>query len=141
MKINRKKNKKQYIAVLVLKQERSYNIISKHKITDITENFISVKINNKLQNFLYDITKPNLIKNLLNIYYIDINTRKQVSFKSSKEKLDGNLLDLVISKHIIRDMIKSTEGNSIKDQIWYLIVGGMLGGIIGGLIGYIIAII
>ena len=130
------KKLKKYFLVIVARQEGSYNYIKQIPLTLNNEKIKDV--NGKI--LVFDISKPNIIRNNCNYYYVDIITRQQIFFESDYEKIDGNLLDIIIHDQIITQIIKSVEGNPIKDMLGYILGSLILGGVIGALIGYIIAL-
>lgn len=135
------RNKKRYIVIRLVRQEGSYCYHSQFEIPFDTK----ANIEYKKKTYIIDITKPNLIKGNNVIYYVDSSNRQQVKYKQIEydenyKEINADLLDKIVSNHVVSDIIGNIEGNKLKNQLWYILGGLLFGCLLGGCIGYIVGI-
>ena len=124
--------KKKYIAVFLVKEQGTYSVLKLRRF----------KPNNKVLQFTkgnshsLDISFPTYLKGLKLYYFIDIK-KGQLRFKDSKDKVNPELLDMVLKQSIVRQLTATLTSN-LTGQILNIIIGLCIGlpiGIIAG--GYL----
>lgn len=124
--------KKRYLAVFLVKEQNSYNIDGK-KFFNPSESTIEYKGNT----YIINSANQTLSKGITLIFYISIDTKKQLLFyKTDKSnEIDTEIVDLVMSKKIIKQLTSELGGIDFKSIILYMIIGLTIGGMFGYIIG------
>lgn len=118
--------KKKYIAVFLVKENESYEIINKKRFKAKAE---TVHYNNEA----YPISiKTKTYSFGLNIFFFfEIESKKQLVFLSNKDSFLGSkALDLALAKKIIPDLTMDLTDTSFKKNIMNLILGALIGGML-----------
>lgn len=123
--------KKRYIAVFLIKEQNTYTIIDK-KIFNPTLDSIEHKSNT----YIINSGNPTFSKGLNLFFFIDRDSKKQLLFvKNKSEGNDTEIIDLIMSKKIIKQLTSELGGIDFKTILLYLAIGLSLGGMIGYIIG------
>jgi len=126
------KKRKRYIGIFLLKEQNTYNIIGK-KLFNPTLDTVEYKNNT----YIINPSTPTYSKGLNLLFFFDIVSKKQLLFgKNVNPESDTEIIDLIMSKKIIKQLTSELGGLDFKQILMYLIfglaIGGMLGYIIGG---------
>lgn len=123
--------KKKYIAVFLIREQNTYTIVSK-KYFNPTKDSIQFRSNT----YIISSANPTYTKGTKLLYFIDVNSKKQLLFvKNKTNEIDSEIIDLIMSKKIIKQLTSELGGVDITSILLYLVVGLTIGGLIGYLIG------
>lgn len=124
--------KKKYIAVFMLKEQNSYTIQKKKKI-DFLENKITFRNNS----YIYNISIPSFSRGLKQYFCFDINkTNGHLVFVKNKNNLiTPEIIDMICSKHTIKDLTTNLTDTAFKVNMMMVIIGLIIGGLIGWIAG------
>lgn len=123
--------RKKYLAVFLIKEQESYTIVGK-KFFNPTINSIEFQSNT----YLINTSTPTYTKGLKLFFFMDISSKNQLLFVKTKgKKVDTEIVDLIMSKKIIKQLTSELGNTDFKTIILYLIIGLTIGGLIGYLIG------
>lgn len=123
--------KKRYIAIFLIKEQNTYSIIGK-KLFNPTTTPIQFRSNS----YIVNPSIPTYSKGLKLLFFIDIKTKKQLLFEKNKgDNIDTEIVDLIMSKKIIKQLTSELGGIDYKMLIMYLVIGLVMGGMIGYIIG------
>lgn len=124
------KKKNKYIAIFVVKKKDSFTIIGKRRFRATKK---TIKFNSKT--YLVDIVNATYSKGLKSFYFIDIDGT-QIVFRGSKtSNYDPDVLDMILSKSIVKQLTANLSDNSLALNLVTLVIGAIM----GGLLGYILA--
>lgn len=153
----RRKNKKKYIAIFVVKEKDTFAYEGSKKLSPTSK---TVKF--KKGTYYVDIANHTYSKGLKLFYFIDVageqlevieegekTKKKEIKKKeleARKKAKEGNLelsgmnydpevLDMILSKNIVSQLTANLSDNAIKLNIITLVIGAVM----GGLFGYILA--
>ena len=117
---------KKYIAVFLVKENDSYEIIKKKRFKP---NATTVHYNN--EGYPISIKTKTYSFGLNIFFFFEIETKKQLVFLSNKDSFLGSkALDLALAKHIIPDLTLDLTDTSFKKNIMNLILGALIGGML-----------
>ncbi len=123
--------RKRYIAVFLIKEQNTYTIVNR-KIFNPTLDSIEHKGNT----YIINSGNPTYSKGLNLYFFIERDSKKQLLFVRSKNKgNDTEIIDLIMSKKIIKQLTSELGGIDFKTILLYLVIGLALGGMIGYIIG------
>ncbi len=123
--------RKRYIAVFLIKEQNAYTITGK-KPFNPTLDSMEFKGNTYIIN-----SETHTFSRGLNLFFfIEKDSKKQLLFvKSKSQGNDTEIVDLIMSKKIIKQLTSELGGLDFKTILLYLIIGLALGGMIGSIIG------
>lgn len=124
------KKRKKYIAIFLLKEQNTYTVI-KHKKFKPTITEIKVS---KDKTKTINVSIPIYSKGLKLYYFIDID-KGQLFFDKKKDIISNEILDLIISKSIIRQLTMNLSDTAFKMNLMYIFIGLIIGGLIGWIAG------
>ncbi len=126
------KRKNRYLAIFLLKKQNSYSIDGKKLFNPIDKS-----VEYKGNTYILNTSVETLSRGITLIFYLDIDSKKQLLFtKPSKDNIvDAEIIDLVMSKKIIKQLTSELGNTDYKNIIMFLIIGCTIGGLIGYLIG------
>ncbi len=123
--------RKKYIAVFLIREQNTYTIVSK-KYFNPTKDSIEFRNNT----YIISSANPTYTKGLRLLFFIDVSSKKQLLFvKNKTNEIDSEIIDLIMSKKIIKQLTSELGGVDITSILLYLVVGLTIGGLIGYLIG------
>jgi len=126
--------KKKYIVRFLIKEKDIYTVIKSKRIQP-TDKEISFRD----KTYIIDITNPTYSKILKLFFFIDINKSDdcQLSFVKKKitSKISPDDIDMVIGKHIIKQLTSNLTDTAFKTNLMYVIFGLIMGGLIGFIAG------
>jgi len=126
--------KKKYIVRFLIKEKDIYTVIKSKKIKP-TDKEISFRD----KTYIIDITNPTYSKILKLFFFIDINKSDdcQLSFvkKKNASKITPDDIDMIIGKHIIKQLTSNLTDTAFKTNLMYVLFGLILGGCIGWIAG------
>lgn len=124
------KKKNKYIAIFIVKKKDSYTVLGKRRFKASKKT-----IRFKGRTYLVDVVNATYSRGLKSFYFIDIEG-SQIVFKGNKvSNYDPDVLDMILSKSIVKQLTANIGDNSYALNIMTLVVGAVM----GGLLGYIIA--
>lgn len=126
--------KKKYIVRFLVKENDIYTVIKSKRIKP-TDKEISFRD----KGYIINITNPTYSKVLKLFFFIDINKSDdcQLSFvkKKNTSKISPDDIDMVIGKHIIKQLTSNLTDTAFKTNLMYVLFGLALGGAIGWIAG------
>lgn len=127
--------KKQYIAVLVVKEQGKYTVVKTKKITSTTD---TVQFKNK-KALKVNIDDPIYMNGRKLFYFFNYNTG-QLSLRESVEKAEEpEVMDMIINKKIVEQLTSNLLGIDFKAQLIYIGIGALAGigfGYMAGMSGW-----
>ena len=129
----KKRKKKRYLAVFLIKEQNTYSIIGKKVF-----NPLKPSLEYSGNTYIINSETPTFTKGLFLFFYIDTDEKKQLLFvkKNKNEKqVDTEIVDLIMSKKIIKQLTSDLGNTDFTTIILYLIIGGAIGGLLGYIIG------
>ena len=126
--------KKKYIVRFLIKEKEIYTIIKSKRIQPTTK-----EISFRDKTYIIDITNPTYSKVLKLFFFIDIDKSDdcQLSFvkKKGSSKITADDIDMIIGKHIIKQLTSNLTDTAFKTNLMYVLFGLALGGAIGWIAG------
>lgn len=123
--------RKKYIAIFLIKEQNTYTIVGK-KFFDPTKESMEYKNNT----YIFNHSIPTYSKGLKLLFFLDKDTKKQLLFvKNKNDNIDTEIIDLIMSKKIIKQLTSELGGVDFTSILLYVGVGLALGGMIGYIIG------
>ena len=123
--------RKKYIAVFLMKEQNTYNIIGRKLFKPTSDS-----LNYKGNSYIFKVSTPTYSKGLKLFFFLDMESKKQLLFvKNKSDDIDTEVIDLILSKKIIKQLTSELGGIDFKITIFYLIIGLAIGGMIGYIIG------
>ena len=141
MNILLNQTKKRYIAVFLVKQKNSYEIL-KQKRFKPTNNIIRFQ----KKTYVIDVGNETASKGISQYYYIDIATG-QLNVKDNKKLkaseslefdnhgINPEMVDMILSQKIISQLTSNLTNTQLKINIFLASIFSLLGGFIGYVIG------
>lgn len=123
--------KKRYYCIFCIKEQNVYVRLKKKRFDPLKGN-----ITYKNRSFVIDVNKPSYSYKMKVYYFIDLFDDTQISFDTTGETMNSEVIDMVLHKHVIRDLATRLTANAMIFNIFVAVIGL----IIGGLVGYVIAI-
>lgn len=124
------KSKKKYIAIFLVKEQKSYSILGYKKVNPLK---LTVKFKGIPK--VIDISNYTYSKGYKQYYLIDMKEGQLFLNEGVKSNLNADILDMIEVKHIITQLTTNLNNSALKISIMTLVFGAIL----GGLVGYIIA--
>ncbi len=123
--------RKRYVAIFLIKEQNSYTIIDKKFFNPIKDS-----IEYRSNTYIINTSTPTYTKGLKLLFFIDTDTKKQLLFVKRKDtNIDTEIVDLIMSKKIIKQLTSELGGIDFKTILLYLGLGLLIGGLIGYLLG------
>lgn len=120
--------KKRYLAVFLKKVQNSYHIVGKKLFNPSAD---SIKFQNQAYTLNFEISTCS--RGNTDLYYINIDTKNQLTFQKGvkSNKIDTTVLDMIISKKIIKQLTSDLGNTDYKMIMIYFTIGAIIGGLIG----------
>ena len=128
------KKKKKYYALILQKQEGTYNRIGKKRLRPTTKEF-----NFRKKPFKINVEKPAYVRGLKVFYFFDLTTSQQILVGNNKSPIiDADIMDMIYSKKIVKQLTTNLNNTAWKMNLTTLILGIAIGGAFGFIIkGYV----
>ena len=122
--------KKKYIAVIVVSEQKTYNILrlKKFKTTDNT-----IRVSPKASHTV-DVSKPTYQKGLKLFYFVDIH-KGHLTFEKSKVPINPKMIDMIVKQSIVKQLTARLSERMLGSQLLNIIIGLAIGGLLGFIIG------
>ncbi len=122
---------KKYIAIFLMKEQNTYNIIGKKFFNPTSES-----LQYKQNTYILTPSTPTFSKGLKLFFFYDMETKKQLLFVKNKNTgNDTEIVDLIMSKKIIKQLTSELGGIDFKMISMYVVLGLTIGGMVGYIIG------
>lgn len=122
---------KKYIAVFLIKEQNSYTIVGSKRFNPTIE-----AMEYKNNTYIFNHSTETFSKGLKLFFFLDKDTKKQLLFvKIKNDNIDTEIIDLIMSKKIIKQLTSELGGIDYTSILLYVGVGLAIGGMIGYIIG------
>jgi len=119
----------QYVITFLRKSDIGYCVLKQLKLKQIKE---SVNFNDK--EFLIDIKSPNFHSGNLCYYFFDYDSGSQIKFNETKTELNPDEVDLLLRKHLIKDLAIGIKSDKNQYTLFHIIAIGLLGFLVASVI-------
>ena len=115
--------KKKRLAVFLIKENETYQVEGAKRIK--TNNTVSYHG----KTYIINLEKPTYQKGLKTFYFFDLLSGKPLGFENMGEGYDSELIDMVVSKSIIKQLV--AQENQFAPNLMIVIICLMVGIMIG----------
>jgi len=123
--------KKKYLAIFLIKEQNTFTIVGSKYFNPVMES-----MEYKNSTYIFNHSTPTYSKGLKLFFFLDKDSKKQLLFvKNKNEVVDTEIIDLIMSKKIIKQLTSELGGVDFTTIILYLSIGLSIGGMLGYIIG------